>query len=75
EVLMGAAAKVMSQNAKAVALPMAPMSRTISLIARRGVLHEMPGQVADRLRPLLTDLIVGPATERMPWLGDGLRVL
>lgn len=58
-----------------IALPMAPMSRTISLIARRGVLHEMPGQVADRLRPLLTDLIVGPAKERMPWLGDGLRVL
>jgi len=58
-----------------IALPMAPMARTISLIARRGVLHDMPEQVADRLRPLLTDLIVGPAKARMPWLGDGLRVL
>ncbi|MEM9476508.1 MAG: LysR family transcriptional regulator [Pseudomonadota bacterium] len=58
-----------------IALPMAPMARTISLIARRGVLHDMPEQVAARLRPLLTDLIVGPAKARMPWLGDGLRVL
>lgn len=58
-----------------IALPMAPMARTISLIARRGVLHDMPEQVADRLRPLLADLIVGPAKARMPWLGDSLRVL
>ena len=56
-------------------LPFAPLSRTISLNARKGVLREMPGQVAARLRPLVQELVVGPAVARMPWLAGELRVL
>ncbi len=56
-------------------LPFAPLSRTISLSARKGVLRDMPGQVAARLRPLVQELVVGPAVARMPWLAGELRVL
>lgn len=59
----------------ALPLPFAPFTRTISLTARAGVLQDMPEQLAGRLRPLLSEMIVGPALCRMPWLGDSLRVL
>lgn len=58
-----------------VPLPFAPLSRSISLSARKGVLGEMPGRVADRLRPLLDQMIVGPATARIPWLKGRLCLL
>lgn len=58
-----------------VALPFAPLSRTISLTARRGVLGDIPAQMATRLRPILNDLIVGPTVEKVPWLKDRMRVL
>lgn len=56
-------------------LPFAPMSRRISLHARKGVLQDMPTQVAARIRPLLQEMIVNPAKARMPWLGDDLTVV
>ena len=62
-------------KADALPLPFAPLSRTISLNARRGVLRGMPEQVAGRLRPLLQELIVAPAEARMPWIAGDLRVL
>lgn len=57
-----------------VPLPFAPMSRTISLTARRGVLGEMPEQMAQRLRPVLQELIVGPCVAHSPWLAEEMRV-
>lgn len=62
-------------RADVLPLPFAPLGRTITLKARRDVLFDMPEQVAGRLRRLIGDLIVGPCRERMPWLGDSLRVL
>jgi DNA-binding transcriptional LysR family regulator len=62
-------------RAEVLPLPFAPLSRTISLNARRGVLKGMPEQVAGRLRPLLQELIVAPAVARMPWIAGDLRVL
>lgn len=56
-------------------LPFAPLTRRISLHARKDVLQDMPERVAQRLRPLLNEMIVAPAKARMPWLGDDLRVL
>ncbi len=56
-------------------LPFAPLGRTISLVARAGVLGDMPARTAARLRPLLQELVVGPAVARMPWLAGALRVL
>lgn len=57
------------------ALPFAPLDRTLSLSARAGVLRDMPGQVASRLRGLIAAQVVAPAQAQWPWLGDSLRVL
>ena len=62
-------------QADVLPLPFAPLSRRISLNARAGVLRDMPGQVAARLRPLLQELIVTPARAQMPWLAESLRLL
>ncbi len=56
-------------------LPFAPLDRTLSLSARAGVLRDMPGQVAARLRGLIAEQVVAPAQAQWPWLGDSLRVL
>jgi DNA-binding transcriptional LysR family regulator len=58
-----------------IALPFAPLSRTISLNARVGVLHDMPGRMAALLRPLLAAKVVEPALVQLPWLKGQLRVL
>ena len=62
-------------HADILPLPFAPLSRTISLNARSGVLRDMPGRMAARMRPLLQELVVGPAVAQLPWLGGKLRVL
>lgn len=56
-------------------LPFAPLERRLSLSARAGVLHEMPGQVAARLRGLLQDQIIAPAIAAWPMLQGKLRLL
>ena len=56
-------------------LPVAPLTRRISLSARAGILGDMPQQVVQHLKPLLSELIVAPATERYPFLDGGLKLL
>lgn len=56
-------------------LPFAPLSRTISLTARKGVLQDMPEQVAAQLKPLLRDIIVTPAIQAYPFMAEHLRIL
>ncbi|SMH35107.1 LysR family transcriptional regulator [Maritimibacter sp. HL-12] len=56
-------------------LPFAPLSRRITLSARKGVLADMPGDLAARLKPLLAELIVTPAVARYPFLEASLRLL
>lgn len=56
-------------------LPFAPLERKLSLSARAGVLHEMPGQIADRMRGLLADQVIGPAIAAWPMLQGRLRLL
>ncbi|MDP3342708.1 LysR family transcriptional regulator [Frigidibacter sp.] len=68
-------AKRFRTEAEMLPLPFEPLTRTISLSARRGVLQDMPARVAGRLRPLLAEMIVAPAVERYPWLAADLRVL
>ncbi len=63
------------EQAEMVALPFKPLSRRISLSARRGVLGEMPADMAARLRPLLLREIVTPCIEQFPWLEGQLRLL
>jgi len=56
-------------------LPFEPLSRTISLMARKDILGEMPVQVAASLRPILQDRIVTPAIAEHPFLEASLTVL
>ena len=56
-------------------LPFEPLERTLSLSARAGVLREMPGQIANRLRDLIGAQVVGPAVAQWPWVEGALRVL
>lgn len=56
-------------------LPFAPFERSLSLSARAGVLKDMPGQVASRLRGLIAEQVVEPALQDWPWLRGHLRVL
>lgn len=56
-------------------LPGPPVSRTIALHARAGVLADMPARMAQQLRGLLAGLVVGPAVARLPFLAGTLSVL
>ena len=56
-------------------LPFAPLSRTLSLSARAGILRDVPAQIAARLRPLITEKVITPALADCPWLAPALRVL
>jgi len=56
-------------------LPFEPLSRTISLTARKDILGEMPASVAGTLRPILQERIVDPAIARYPFLEETLTVL
>lgn len=55
-------------------LPFAPLSRRITLCARRGGLGGMPADVAARLRVLLQDLVVAGWARTLPWIAADLRV-
>jgi len=57
-----------------VPLPFEPLTRTITLTARREVLGDMPKRMAARLRPVLQDLIVVPAVMQNPWLAKQLLI-
>ena len=56
-------------------LPGAPLSRTISLTARKGILQDMPAEVAATLKPILQSAMVDPAIERHPFMAEDLTVL
>jgi len=58
-------------QADVLPLPFAPLSRRISLTARRGVLGDIPERTAARLRLLLAEQVVEPNRMRLPWL-DGI---
>ena len=61
--------------AEMIPLPFEPFSRQITLTARREVLGALPGDVADRLKPLLSREIIEPCLRQLPWLAGKLRVL
>ncbi len=56
-------------------LPFAPLERTLSLSARAGVLHDIPEQVASRLKTLIGERVLAPALQAWPWLTGQLRLL
>ena len=56
-------------------LPIAPLFRTISLTARRGMLAEVPGEIAGSLRNILNDKVITPTVRRHSWLKKDFRLL
>jgi len=58
-----------------IPLPFGSFTRTISLTARRNVLGELPADIAERIRPLLDEMIVRPTVADIPWLEGQLRLL
>ena len=56
-------------------LPFVPLERSISLTARAGVLRDMPGLVASRMKAHIAGRVVAPALASWPWLTGQLRVL
>lgn len=58
-----------------IELPFDPLTRSISLVARQGILQDMPRDVAAQLRLLLQEMIVDPAIKALPWIAKDLKVL
>ena len=58
-----------------MALPLEPLSRTISLTARKEILKDMPAQVADTLRPILQRTVLDPAIAAYPFLKDQIAII
>ncbi|MGI3168349.1 LysR family transcriptional regulator [Pseudooceanicola sp. C21-150M6] len=56
-------------------LPFAPLSRRIVLMARDGVLEEVPGTILAELQSLLQEVVIAPAVEAYPHLSANLRLL
>ncbi len=63
------------QQVEMLELPFDPLTRSISLTARRDVLQDMPSEVAARLRVLLQEIIVDPAITALPWIAKDLKLL
>jgi len=55
-------------------LPLAPLSRTISVIARKGILQDMPATIAARLKPILQETVVDPAIRQHPFFAKGITL-
>ena len=56
-------------------MPFAPMTRQITLTARRDLLGALPQTISGRLKPLVQQMIVAPAVAQYPWLDADLRPL
>ena len=55
-------------------LPFGKLARRISLTARKGVLGDMPIEVAERLSGLLREIIVEPTIADYPWMAEILEL-
>ncbi|MBR9651647.1 LysR family transcriptional regulator [Thalassovita aquimarina] len=56
-------------------LPFEPLSRRISLVARKGTLQNMPARVAAELKPVLKHQVVEPAVKAYPFMAGVLEIL
>lgn len=58
----------------AAPLPFAPLSRRLSLIARDGVMRDVPSQISAHLRALIEARVIVPAHAQWPWLKGALAL-
>ncbi len=69
------AARRFHERVALMPLPVAPLARTITLTARRDMLHDLPAAMVARMKPLLDERVVAPALAQYPWLGKSLGLL
>lgn len=55
-------------------LPFAKLTRSVSLIARRELLGDVPAQIAARLARILQERVISPALVNKPWLKEDFRL-
>ena len=67
-------AKGVQDTVDILPLPGRPLSRTISLTARKGQLGDMPGAMARRLKGLIDELVIRRAVSHAPWLERKIRL-
>ena len=68
-------ARRFAEQIDAFDLPFDPLSRTISLTARKGIFQNLPEELAGTLKPILQDSIVAPAITEHPFLAETLTLL
>ncbi len=62
-------------NIAVVPLPIAPLTRRISLTARRDDLGSVPQDTAALVQKLVDEIVIGPAHAAMPWLCQDMKLL
>ncbi|MEO0343148.1 MAG: LysR family transcriptional regulator [Pseudomonadota bacterium] len=68
-------AKRFKADVDVMPLPFKEISRSISLIARRGVLGSIPADITGYIRPLVQTMMVDPCVSELRWLEGKFRVL
>ncbi|MEO0390720.1 MAG: LysR family transcriptional regulator [Pseudomonadota bacterium] len=63
------------QDVEALPLPIAPLSRTISLFAASEWAGQVPEDVGQTVRQLMQAQMIEPAIQQVPWLAGELRLL
>lgn len=56
-------------------LPLAAMSRTVSLFAEKDRMQSVGAEIAATLRAMLAARVIGPGRDIVPWLGEAFRVI
>lgn len=56
-------------------LPFEQLSRTITVTARKGILQDIPAQVATQIKPILQEEIIDPALQTYPFMSNVLKLL
>lgn len=62
-----------AEDIEVIELPVAPLFRRISLIARADGVPDMAGEIAGELRPLLEQHAVRPFVEKIPWIAPHFK--
>ena len=69
-----ARAKRFRDQVEIMDLPFEPLTRSISVNARKGILGDMPLRVANKLKPVLAEVVVRPMVEAHPWMEARVQI-
>ena len=63
------------KDVEVMPLPFKDLTRTISLVARRGALGDIPKEIAELTRPLLQKKLIDPCVRYIPWLESKFKLI